>query len=571
MPNQAPIVTVSTKTVFLNTAIPASSLFSVSDPDGDPILKYRFYDFSNVSTTGYFELNGAPKQNGSTIEITAAQLANLVYVGGSQISNERIRVQAWDGSAWSDAEVNFRMYTTRNQITRPNILVSNQDVLANESIGADTFISAYDPDGYPITKYYLRDDLVNNSYFMLGNTQMPQGTFFTVTADQLANLRYYGYGQGSETIRAFAYDGSTWSVVGIGTLTTRPNLNRPTVNFTQLQVPTRELSPISNALTFQDADGNSIKRVRIWDTSAHSFSGYLVKNGETLAAKQWNEMTLNEFNDLQYVGADRQMNEVFAVRVYDGRYWSPVERIVFKTVFRPEIGTERQVFKTQLVSTDVKDLFDKIDTGPAYEQYQIVDMSINVSSGTDISGYLTQGSGKLSPFTVYDMTASEFNATQFISGPYEVAQTDEIYARAYNGVYWSEWTRIEINTHPEFDRALVNPIGLNNLLEWNDFSFVLPAPSVVSYSFMQAFPSYDSGDASEDTFTRFTNDMCAGARRAFGLIEQYANVAGERPSNRPVYDMFVYIVESVLPGKAGPSSNECLKPIACPSSCMKIK
>ena len=431
------------------------------------------------------------------------------------------------------------MYTTRNQITRPNVLVTNREVLANESISAETFISAFDPDGYPITKYYLRDDSVDNSYFMLGNTQIPQGTFFTINADQLANLRYYGNGQGSETVRAFAYDGSTWSVVGIGTLTTRPNLNRPTVNFTQLQVPTRELTSISNTLSFQDADGNSIKGVRIWDTSSHTFSGYLLKDGETLAPKQWHEMTLNEFADLQYVGAERQMNEVFAVRVYDGRYWSPVERIVFKTIFRPEIGSERQLFKRQLITTDVQEMFDKLDAGPAHEKFQIVDMSVNLSSGADISGYLTQGAGKLSPFTVHEMTVSEFNATTFVSGPYEATQTDELYARAYNGVYWSEWTRVEVNTHPEFDRALVNPIGTNNLLEWNDFSAILPAPSVISYSFMQQFPSYDSGDATADTFSRFTSDMRGGARRAFGLIEQYANVE------------FVEVADSVIDPNTG--------------------
>ncbi len=523
MPNQAPVVTVGPKTVFLNTAISAASLFSVTDPDGDPILKYRFMDFSNETTTGYFEFNGAARTNGSTIEINAGQLANLFYVGAPQITSELIRVQAWDGQDWSDADITFRMYTTRNQITKPVANANDATVLANESIPASSFISAYDPDGFPITQYFLRDDLVNNSYFMLGNMELTQGTFHTISADQLNQLRYYGNNQGSETIRVFAYDGSTWSNVSLATLTTRPNLNRPTVNFTSLMVPIREAIPIDDVLSFQDADGNSIKAIQLWDTSSHSFSGYLTLEGEVLGAKQWHQISLNQLDDVRYVGAERQMNEVFAIRAYDGRFWSPIQRVTFNTVVRPELASDRYIQTRQLIQTPIRTLFDKIDDGPAHTAYQIVDMT-RTPFGPDISGYFSTAGSKLSQGVVHDLTVSEFNATNFVSGPYEAVQTDEIFARAHNGLFWSEWTRVNVQTHPEFDRALMVATGPNEFLDWNDFTQVLPAPSTISYSFMQSFPSYDSGDASADTFSRFTSDERNGARRAFAAVQSYVNV-----------------------------------------------
>lgn len=523
MPNRAPIVTVGPKTVFLNTAISAASLFSVSDPDGDPILKYRFMDFSNETTTGYFEFNGAARTNGSTIEINAGQLGNLFYVGAPQITSELIRVQAWDGQAWSDADVSFRMYTTRNQITKPVADANDATVLANESIPASSYISAFDPDGYPITKYYLRDDAVDHSYFKLGNQELAQRTYHTISAEQLNQLRYYGNGQGSETIRVFAFDGSTWSNVSIATFTTRPNLNRPTVNFTSLLVPIRESISIDNALSFQDADGNSIKAIQLWDTSSHSHSGYLTLEGEVLGAKQWHQITPNQLDDVEYVGAERQMNEVFAIRAYDGRYWSPIQRVTFNTVVRPKLASDRYIQTPQLEETPIRNIFDKIDDGPAHNAYEIVDMT-RTPFGPDISGYFSTAGVKLTQGVVHSLTVSDFNATNFVSGPYEAVQNDEIYARAHNGLFWSDWTRVNIQTHPEFDRALVVETGPNDLLDWNDFPFVLPAPSVISYSFMQAFPSYDSGDATADTFSRFTSDQRNGARRAFAAVQSYVNV-----------------------------------------------
>ena len=520
MPNQAPKVTVTDQTVLINASIAATDLFTVTDADGDPILKYRFEDFSADVSSGYFSLNGLSLTNGSMTEIDAVDLGNMVYFGGAMIANEEFRVQAWDGTAWSSLNATAVLFTTRQQITRPVAMATDFSVLANEVVAANSFVSAFDPDGYPILRYYIKDDRIDNSYFKLGDTTLAQGQFHYVSAAQFENLHYYGFGgQSSEKIRVFAYDGSAWSPVSIANATTIENRNAPTMQFSADIVPNREIISMDQYMSFFDADGNSIKGVRFWDTSAHGHSGHLLLNGEQLAAKQWHELSYEDVANLEYMGAEREMNEKFAVRVYDGKYWSPIEQIVLSTVFKPEIGEDPYVYTRQLQVIDVPDLYEQQDLGPSLVKYQIMDVT-DSGGEADISGYLSYNGSRLDVGEVFEFNASQFNNLNFVSGPFEARVDDELFARAFNGVFWSDWTRVTVSTHSEYDTALVSGTT------WMDYNWtVLPEPYLVTYSFMHQFPGYDSGDATSDNwFGTFRNTQRNAARRAFANVESYCNL-----------------------------------------------
>src|SRR5258708_6507654 len=57
-PKTPPVVTASNRTIANGASIAASSLFSATDPDGDPLTQYAF-DFRTVNTnSGYFVVNG---------------------------------------------------------------------------------------------------------------------------------------------------------------------------------------------------------------------------------------------------------------------------------------------------------------------------------------------------------------------------------------------------------------------------------------------------------------------------------------------------------------------------------
>jgi probable HAF family extracellular repeat protein len=72
------------------------NLFSASDPDGDAITSYDFWDTGTGG--GRFALNGIVQPTNQDIVVTAAQLAQLSYQPGS--GTDTLWVRANDGTQW---------------------------------------------------------------------------------------------------------------------------------------------------------------------------------------------------------------------------------------------------------------------------------------------------------------------------------------------------------------------------------------------------------------------------------------------------------------------------------------
>ena len=212
------------------------------------------------------------------------------------------------------------------------------------------------------------------------------------------------------------------------------------------------------------------------------------------------------------MGADRMMNERINVRAYDGRYWSPIERVVLSTVFQPEIAEDHYIFTPQLETLDVVELFSQLDAGPSVIDYEIADMT-NSGGESDISGYLSYWGTRLDVGEIYDFSSTQFSNLNFVSGPYESRDDDALYARASNGVFWSDWTRVTVSTHPEYETAL------DSDTTWTDYNWqVLPEPYLVTYSFMQQMPGYEAGPAIDNWHSSFNNTQRVAARRAFNAV-----------------------------------------------------
>ena len=76
-----PVVTVQNLTAAHGQVFAAGSLAKVSDPDGDPITQYAFW---NSGTGGaHFVLNGVAQGANQAIDVSAAQLSQLSYQSGS--------------------------------------------------------------------------------------------------------------------------------------------------------------------------------------------------------------------------------------------------------------------------------------------------------------------------------------------------------------------------------------------------------------------------------------------------------------------------------------------------------
>ena len=79
--NHAPVVTAADVKVHPGQTLQASSLFSVVDPDNDA-LTYYFQDASTAANSGHFVVNGTAIAAGTSFGVSAAQLAQTVFVAG---------------------------------------------------------------------------------------------------------------------------------------------------------------------------------------------------------------------------------------------------------------------------------------------------------------------------------------------------------------------------------------------------------------------------------------------------------------------------------------------------------
>jgi hypothetical protein len=81
----------------------ASSLFTASDPFGDPIAQYDFWDTGGGG--GHFALNGRALGANQENIVAAAQLAQTTYVSGSGTDTLWVRVN--EGGQWSPWSQSF--------------------------------------------------------------------------------------------------------------------------------------------------------------------------------------------------------------------------------------------------------------------------------------------------------------------------------------------------------------------------------------------------------------------------------------------------------------------------------
>jgi Ca2+-binding RTX toxin-like protein len=223
--NAAPTVAASTGTAGLGQAVAASSLFTVSDPDGDVPTKYEFWD--DVGGGGYFAKFGVLQAAGGAIAVTAAELSGFAYVGGDTMATERVWARAWDGQAWS-AWTAWNMQSSNHATNAaPTVTAANVGVLTGDALAAVTLFAAVDPDGDPVVKYEFWDDVNGGGHFVKGGVVQAFGASIAVAATELADFDYVG-GTAAATERVWvrASDGLAWSGWKAWNMTTVTGMQR---------------------------------------------------------------------------------------------------------------------------------------------------------------------------------------------------------------------------------------------------------------------------------------------------------------------------------------------------------
>jgi hypothetical protein len=91
-----PLVTGSNVTTTPGQTLAASSLFTASDPFGDAITMYDFWNMG--AGGGYFAMNGQAMAAQQDDYVAASQLAQATYQTGS--GTDTLWVRAYDGGEW---------------------------------------------------------------------------------------------------------------------------------------------------------------------------------------------------------------------------------------------------------------------------------------------------------------------------------------------------------------------------------------------------------------------------------------------------------------------------------------
>ena len=520
----APVVSVTAKYILLNDLVSVSDLFTVSDPDGDTISKYRFTDLSLDSRSGYFQMSGSRRLQGSLNEIASGQLSDFEFVGGSSIGSERIRIQAYDGALWSNA-VEMLVFFVRPNTTKPIVVNTSLTMVEADYVYLDTVIRASDPDGWPILTYAIRDTNVGTSgYLQLGNTVLSQNVMHYFTQAKFDELRYVAVAPNEvERLAVFAYDGVTWSDYSFLDITTRVNLGRPTNNFGTKTVGVGRLTSVADILSWFDSDGNTIKKIQFYDTNDHATSGNLKYEGQTIAPKSWYTVNAEDVGKMGYVGSPVRYDETIRYRVYDGKFWSNPSDLLFETRIRPVLSFDANPVHTDLRDILFRTLISKADTGPTYTAYEVADQNSVYWTGK----FVLDGTA-IAANQVKSLTPSEFNRLIYRTGRYEDRALDTLLFRANNGLFWSDWERMEFRTEPEYEEMLRSgqddtaPFAdADRFNDWDDWV----GSRDITYSFMQTFPGYNTGRATDaPPVWRFSPQQRLGARTLFLYFEEIANV-----------------------------------------------
>src|SRR5438132_306062 len=110
----APVATINDHSLHINKWAQITTWLSYSDADGDPAVKYQFWDSGTGADSAYFWTpTDTHHAANTTLEVSAADLANVWVRGGATGGTDTMWVRAFDGHDWGNWDV-FTLTTLDN-------------------------------------------------------------------------------------------------------------------------------------------------------------------------------------------------------------------------------------------------------------------------------------------------------------------------------------------------------------------------------------------------------------------------------------------------------------------------
>ena len=492
VPNAAPVVTTANVTRSHFQTLALSSLFSVSDADGDSMTRYQLWDGTRDPDSGYFVVNGVAQAAGTVIDIPSANLANTSFVTGTV--SDALQIRAFDGLAWSAADnAAWSPFIVAITPDRAPVLTTGAvNAQRNQTLALSSLFSVSDPDADAMTKYQLWDSTADpqSGHFVVNGVAQAAGQIIEITASQLAQTSFMT-GSVSDALQIRASDGFLWSAGDNAAWSpfsiSVPVNHSPVVITVGVNAQRGQVFALTSLFSVSDPDGDSITKYQIWDATRDSLSGHFVINGVAQAAGKVIEITASQLAQTSFVSGS--VGDDLQIRAFDGTAWSAADNASWApfTVTVPAdhapVLTTANVTKSHLQTVALSSLFSVTDAdGDAMTQYQLWDSTSDPASGHFVVNGVAQAAA-----TVIAINATDLANTSFVTG----SVGDSLQIRASDGISWSaadnaSWAPFTV-TVPVDHAPVVTTADLNRTTNQ-----ILPLSSLFSVT-----------DADGDSMTRY--------------------------------------------------------------------
>jgi hypothetical protein len=503
--NRSVVVNASSFTpTHRSVTVASSALFSAVDADGDTITKYQFWDSSTASTSGYWTLSGTAQGAQQSIEVTAANLANMQWTVGS--TADTVSIRAFDGFEWGA----WKIFDINPAPESAPVVAALNYTPTHGAVTtlASALFNATDADGDTITKYQLWDGTsdASSGRWVVNGVEKAASLTFEITAAELANTVWRA-GTVGDAVSVRAFDGVAWSDWTGFPIAAPPNVAPVVAASNYTPAHGAVTTPASTLFSATDADGDTITKYQLWDGTSDASSGRWVVNGVEKAASLTFEITAADLaNTVWRAGT---VGDAVSVRAFDGVAWSGwtsfpiaappnVAPVVAASNYTPAHGAVTTLASTLFSATDAD--------GDTITKYQLWDGTSDASSGR----WVVNGVEKAASLT-FEITAADLANTVWRAG----TVSDAVSVRAFDGVAWSGWTSFPIAAPPN-----VAPVVAA--------SNYTPAHGAVT---TPASTLFSATDADGDTITKYqlwdgTSDASSG-RWVVNGVEKAASLTFE--------------------------------------------
>ncbi len=261
-----PVVTPATISFGNSQTVALSSIFGVTDADGDPIAQYQVSD----TTLGGARLllNGVAQAENTLFTINAANLSQWQIATAAQAHNvNQFQLSAYDGVSWS-VPVGIGVASGNSA---PVVAVTGSMAVKPGNFlnltALNLPITSTDADGDAIASYRFTDvgsGSTSSQLWLSGSGYVAQGGTITLSASQLANLWVQGGAvNGIDTLQVQVSDGFDWSTPQSITVATRAVNNLPVVSAATTTFGVNQTVLASSIFSVSDADGDPITSTRL--------------------------------------------------------------------------------------------------------------------------------------------------------------------------------------------------------------------------------------------------------------------------------------------------------------------